>query len=96
MARRRYLVTYDISDDKRRTAVFRTLRDHGDHTQFSVFICDLSTAELVALRGLLSSSLNPRQDQILVLDLGDASDDIGEIVDTLGRAYIPPSRTVVV
>lgn len=96
MARRRYLVTYDISDDKRRTAVFKMLRDHGDHTQFSVFICDLSGVELAALRGRLAGSLNPRQDQVLVLDLGDASDDIGEIVETLGKAYIPPTRTVVV
>ncbi|HUT57607.1 MAG TPA: CRISPR-associated endonuclease Cas2, partial [Phycisphaerae bacterium] len=39
--RRRYLVTYDISDDKRRDLVFKTLRDRGDHVQFSVFLCEL-------------------------------------------------------
>ena len=37
--RRRFLITYDISDDKRRNNVFKALRDCGDHVQYSVFIC---------------------------------------------------------
>ena len=32
-SRRRYLVTYDISDDKRRDEVFKLCRQQGDHTQ---------------------------------------------------------------
>jgi CRISPR-associated protein Cas2 len=48
MERRRYLVTYDISDDKRRDQVFQTLRDNGDHAQYSVFFCELTPRELVS------------------------------------------------
>ncbi len=40
MARRHFLITYDISDDKRRTKVFHTLQANGDHAQFSVFLCN--------------------------------------------------------
>ncbi len=40
--RRRYLITYDISDDKRRARVFKSLRNRGDHLQFSVFLCELN------------------------------------------------------
>ena len=36
MSRRHYLITYDISDDKRRTSVFRTLVGQGDHVGDSV------------------------------------------------------------
>jgi len=96
MSRRRYLITYDIADDKRRTAIFKALRDHGDHTQLSVFICDLSRRELAALRARLSDHVHSRQDQVLVLDLGDAEEDIGAIVETIGRGYIPPTRIIVV
>lgn len=58
MERRHYLVTYDISDDKRRDAVFRLLLGHGDHAQYSVFFCELSGRELVELRARLRA--NPR------------------------------------
>ena len=39
--RNRYIVTYDITDDRRRTAVYKCLRGFGDHLQYSVFRCDL-------------------------------------------------------
>ena len=42
--RNRYIVTYDICDDARRTAVYKALRGFGDHLQYSVFRCDLSDA----------------------------------------------------
>ena len=47
--RNRYLVAYDVSDDKRRTGIFKTLMGNGDHVQFSVFLCDLSDLELARL-----------------------------------------------
>jgi CRISPR-associated protein Cas2 len=96
MARRHYLVTYDISDDKRRTEVFQTLLDHGDHAQYSVFFCELSDQELVGLRGLLRRSINASQDQILIVDLGRAARPLETGVESIGRAYSPPIRTFVV
>ncbi|MFC1765417.1 CRISPR-associated endonuclease Cas2, partial [Planctomycetota bacterium] len=51
--RRRYLITYDVADDKRRTYIFRALRDRGDHVQYSVFICELNEHEYALLRGEL-------------------------------------------
>ena len=45
--RKRYLVTYDVSDDKRRTKIFKTLYAYGDHAQYSVFICELNAREYV-------------------------------------------------
>ena len=45
--RRRYLVTYDVADDRRRDQVFSCCMQHGDHTQFSVFVAELSDKEMV-------------------------------------------------
>jgi CRISPR-associated endonuclease Cas2 len=37
-----YLVCYDICDDKRLRKVFQTMRNYGDHLQYSVFECQLT------------------------------------------------------
>ncbi len=94
--RRRYLFSYDISDDKRRTAVFKTLRDHGDHAQFSVFFCELDRTELARLKGKLDELIHHRDDQILILDLGPDHSPLDADLDCLGRKYEPPGRVLVV
>ena len=96
--RRRYLVTYDISDDKRREHVFKLLRDQGDHVQFSVFMCELNDREHAELKGQLHECVHHRDDQVLILDLGLAEDalEIGQGIECVGFAYCPPQRIVVV
>jgi len=96
--RRRYLITYDISDDKRRDRVFKTLRDRGDHVQFSVFLCELNARERALLKGELQQYVNQKDDQVLILDLGSADDplEIGQGLECVGFAYCPPQRIVVV
>jgi CRISPR-associated protein Cas2 len=94
--RNRYLVAYDISDDKRRTGVFKTLMGNGDHVQFSVFLCDLSAVELARLKGQLAERVNQRQDQVIILDLGPAESSLSARLDCIGQAYSPPSRVQVI
>ncbi|OGV72273.1 MAG: CRISPR-associated endonuclease Cas2 [Lentisphaerae bacterium RIFOXYB12_FULL_65_16] len=96
MARRHYLVTYDIADDKRRTKVFKTLEDNGDHVQFSVFFCQLNERERVVLQGALSELIHRDQDQVLVLDLGSSETALETALQCLGRRYEPPTRVQVV
>jgi CRISPR-associated protein Cas2 len=40
-----YLVTYDISNDQRRTKVAKILEDFGDRVQYSVFEMELDRAD---------------------------------------------------
>jgi CRISPR-associated protein Cas2 len=96
MSRRRYLVTYDISDDKRRTAVFRTLRDSGDHAQYSVFFCELDRAELALLKARLDGLVNHDHDQVLILDLGPRVNPLETGLQCIGRVYQAPARVLVV
>ncbi|MFW6106925.1 MAG: CRISPR-associated endonuclease Cas2, partial [bacterium] len=90
--RKRYLITYDVADDKRRNAVFKLLMGNGDHVQYSVFLCDLNAAELARVKGELSEVMNHRRDQAIVLDLGPADNDLGEKLLCVGKAYTPPAR----
>jgi CRISPR-associated protein Cas2 len=87
MTRRHYLVSYDISDDKRRNRVFETLKDHGDHIQYSVFLCQLSTLEVVGLRGRLDEIIHHGQDQVLLVDLGPGHLDLQTSIEALGQAF---------
>ena len=96
MARRRYLVTYDVAEDKRRTRIFETLRDCGDHAQYSVFFCELNPTELALLRIELREHLHEREDQILILDLGKAENPLESGMECLGKGYDPPGRVLVV
>ena len=96
MSRRRYLITYDIADDKRRTQVFSTCHQNGDHTQYSVFIAELDDREIIALQSELGGLIHHHDDQVLIADLGPADRDAGRIIASLGRPYDPPTRALVV
>lgn len=96
MSRRRYLVSYDVADDRRRSRVFRVLEDHGDHLQFSVFLCELTERERVGLRQAVEEAIHHREDQVLVVDLGPADNDAGDRILSLGRTFEAPVRVLVV
>ncbi|MEZ5964174.1 MAG: CRISPR-associated endonuclease Cas2 [Planctomycetota bacterium] len=93
--RRRYLFSYDVSDDARRDKIFKTLRDHGDHAQYSVFFCELNATEYAELHGRLDPLLHHGEDQMLILDLGPAKRSLSECLEVLGRPYRPPGRCLV-
>ncbi len=70
MARRRYLLAYDIRDDRRLRAVAGCVEGYGERIQYSVFICDLSATELVLLRTDLEQLVKPSEDSVMIVDLG--------------------------
>jgi CRISPR-associated protein Cas2 len=96
MNRKRFLVTYDISDDRRRTQIFKTLYAYGDHAQYSVFFCELNAREYAELCGKLRRALLDKEDQILILDLGQASNPLDAGLQCLGRPYRPTATVFVV
>jgi CRISPR-associated protein Cas2 len=82
-----YLVCYDIADDKRLRRVFKTMRGWGDHIQFSVFECQLTTADLVKLRAELASFIHHDQDQVLFVLLGPTEGRGERVITALGKPY---------
>ena len=85
--RRSYLVCYDISDEKRLRKVFQTMRNFGDHLQFSVFECQLTPVDLVRCRAALAEIIHHEQDQVLFVDLGPASGRGDRVITALGKPY---------
>lgn len=52
-----YVIAYDISDDKRRTRIFKVLCGYGSWTQYSLFECWLTKQHLLELRAKLKDHL---------------------------------------
>lgn len=95
--RRRYLVSYDIRDDKRLRVVHKTMKAYGWAMQYSVFICDLDFAELHALRMDLSSIIHHQVDSVALIDLGDPRDRGRSCFSFLGAApQLPHSGPVII
>ena len=82
-----YLVTYDIRDDRRLRKVFKTMRNWGDHLQYSVFECQLNDADLTRLKGELKAIINAAHDQVLLIDLGPAAGRGERVIEALGQPY---------
>lgn len=74
MARRRYLVAYDIRDDRRLRAVAGCMEGYGTRIQYSVFVSDLSEREKFVMRGDIEAIMNLSEDSVMVIDLGPAGD----------------------
>ncbi|KZS61459.1 CRISPR-associated endonuclease Cas2 [Mycobacterium ostraviense] len=70
MTRRRYLMAYDIADPKRLRRVCTLMEDHGERLQYSVFLCDLSVAELAELEAAVTAAMHLVEDSVVRIDLG--------------------------
>jgi CRISPR-associated protein Cas2 len=80
-----YLVTYDISDDKRLRDVYKLMKGYGEWLQFSVFQCRLSRKRRAEMIAKLDLAIHHDQDHILILDLGVAEKVTPRVV-SLGKA----------
>jgi CRISPR-associated protein Cas2 len=74
VARRRYLVAYDIRDDRRLRSIASCMEGYGTRIQYSVFVCDLSDQERVFMRGDVEHLMKTSEDSVMVVDLGAAGD----------------------
>ncbi len=86
--RNSYIVSYDISDPKRLRHVFKTLRNWGDHLQYSVFECQLNRTDLVRLRAQLTEIIHHDDDQVLFVDLGPSEGRGDRVISAMGKPYI--------
>jgi len=94
--RNRFLVTYDICDERRLRFVFKKARGFGVHLQYSVFQCDLSARELALLKSAMDPLLNHDQDQVLIVDLGPVDGKGSKSISSLGLPYRPRERKPIV
>ncbi len=88
-----YVVTYDISSNRRVQKVYKAMRNWGDHLQLSVFLCHLTPMEKARMKTELADIINHKEDQIMLIRLGPEGHRADHAISTLGRAFVPTSRS---
>ena len=86
MSEHLYLVTYDISDQKRWRAVYATMQGYGEWLQLSVFQCRMDGKRHAELIATLDQLIHHGADHVLVMDLGP-SDTVSPRVISLGKTF---------
>lgn len=67
-----FVIAYDISDDRRRTRLFKALKSYGTPVQESVFECHLTTNQFTQMRQEVERLIEPAVDQVRYYNLCDA------------------------
>lgn len=88
--RRYYLVCYDVSDDKRLRQVHRKMLGYGDPLQYSIFRCLLSGREKAVMVADIAELIHPRQDRLMIVDLGAVGDDLTNRLEFVGAPLSDP------
>jgi CRISPR-associated protein Cas2 len=98
--RRSYHCTYDVASDKpgdkRHAKLFDLLMDHGEHVQFSVFLCVLTRAEINRLNAAAEEILHRDHDQLLIIDLGPDGVDWTSGLSCIGKIWTPQVRSRII
>lgn len=90
-----YIVTYDISDQKRWRKVFKLMHGYGEWLQLSVFQCRLSRRRHAELLATLDEMILREHDHVLMLDIG-LTDKVDPRVISLGKSFNPVQREPVI
>lgn len=94
--RTRYLLAYDIRAPRRLRRVHEVAKGYGDPLQYSIFVCDLSGVELVALRSDLLEEMNLSQDSVAIFDLGPPASRGVECIEFIGvRRDLPDGGAII-
>ncbi len=85
----KFIVSYDIQNNKKRREIVKILEDYGSRWQFSVFHCYFSITEKVKVLKKIESFINKKTDSVLILPLSQQTFDnsiffgkIEEIIDS--------------
>ena len=87
-----FVVSYDISDQKRWRRVHRMMKGFGDALQYSVFACRLTEQGLVKMKTALEELIDAGVDRVMIVNIGPAEGKASDRVTFLGRAEDLPER----
>ncbi len=88
-----YVVCYDISDDRRRDRMARTLLDFGTRVQESVFVANLEDEQAERMRKRIGKVLSKEADRVHVFVVCAACERRTEV---LGDGEVPSDPPFIV
>jgi CRISPR-associated endonuclease Cas2 len=61
------------------------MKGYGERRQFSVFLCILKEIDLVRMQMALDKTLNMKEDQVMIIDLGQNADSAKSAITVMGQ-----------
>lgn len=96
MALNYYLVSYDVSDQKRLRLLNRVMKGFGYGLHYSVFRCDLSRKGRVELRARIEEVINHSEDRVMIVDLGPVDGVVEDRITFIGKMPKNKPRNAVI
>ncbi len=90
-----YIISYDVSNQRRWRRLFKMLHGYGQWLQLSVFQCRLGKMRMLQLEASVGEIVNHREDHVLILDLGPA-ENVTPHVRSIGKSFEPIQRNPVI
>ncbi len=84
------VISYDISNDRRRRKVMKIMEDFGKRVQYSVFECRLLPAEAAKLKKRRRPHVREVQDSIRFYSI--SADDVGRI-EVMGAGQVTEDKS---
>lgn len=94
--RRCYRVCYDIREPKRLRHVHKVMKGYGEPWQYSVFFCVLRDIDRVRMQSDLENEMNLKEDQALILELGEDETASRQAATSIGQSLPKQSGGTVV
>ena len=94
--RRCYLVCYDVRHPRRLRRVHRAMKGFGEPWQYSIFFCVLKPIDRVRMQSQLEEEMNLKEDQVLIIDLGENPKTARAAATVLGQPMGGVAEGVVV
>lgn len=93
---RTYVVCYDIREAKRLRRVCKIMKGYGERRQFSVFFCVLKEIDLVRMQVALDKVMNMKEDQVMIIDLGQNAESAKNAVTIVGQALLKENQDKII
>lgn len=88
------VISYDVVSDKQRTKVLKLLKGYGAHVQYSVFECELSDSQFLAIKRELRALIDATTDSVRLYRLDPPGVRRIEIMG-LGRVTTEPFAYII-
>jgi len=88
-----WIISFDISDNKRRRRAARILEGYGHRTQYSVFECLLRRQQLRKVQGQLKQLIEPNDKVFYYPVCG--KDALCRYADGAGKVYWPEALYII-
>lgn len=88
------VITYDISDDRRRSQLSTFLEGYGRRVQYSVFECYLSLAEMRQLYQQVKRRVKPEEDSVRMYWLSEKA--VSRVLTVGSPAPEPPPDVYII